>query len=558
MKLFTLLLSAGVFSSALLFKQQEEKTSGMSISNKTRFLSSGKNILPLKLTGPATVSDVVTKALAFKALLTTTQQSTLQQTYTTTLARKWSNLPCGSTCRNGIQIGTLTATQLTAALEVIQAAAGTTTNEGYDEFLQIRAAEEVLQATAGGTNYDEGNYYISFLNTPSASSAWMLQYGGHHYGANIAFNGGNVVGTTPMFEGVEPISWTTGATTYSPLSTEHDAMANMLAGLSASELATAKLSGTYSDVTLAPGETNGGSGTFPTTKVGLAVSTLTAAKKLLVLAAIQPWVQDVDDASAATLLSVYQNELDATYIAYTGNGTSGNAGSFLNANTNYVRVDGTSVWIEFICQTGVVFPAQIHYHSVWRDHTRDYGADLANTTLPVSLLSFTATMYDNKKTIAWSTAQEINVNHFEIEYTTDPSGGFKKITDIPATNTSNIKSYSFTDNITTSEVTGYYRLKVIDNNGSFTYSSVALIKAASVKSLVIFPTPATNKINITVPVEMNNATIKIIDSYGRNVLAINNVTGFRKEMFVSAFPAGIYFVRVLDNRTVYYSNFIKQ
>ena len=43
---------------------------------------------------PASVKDVVTKALAFKAMLTTAQQATLEQTYTTTLARRWSNLPC--------------------------------------------------------------------------------------------------------------------------------------------------------------------------------------------------------------------------------------------------------------------------------------------------------------------------------------------------------------------------------------------------------------------------------------------------------------------------------
>src|SRR5262245_55993158 len=44
------------------------------------------------LAAPTSVSDVVAKALAFKALLTTTQQATLEQTYTTTLARRWSNL----------------------------------------------------------------------------------------------------------------------------------------------------------------------------------------------------------------------------------------------------------------------------------------------------------------------------------------------------------------------------------------------------------------------------------------------------------------------------------
>lgn len=328
----------------------------------------------------AAVSDVVAKALAFKALLSTAQQQVLEQTYTTTLARRWSNLPCGSGCRNGIQLGTLNAEQLAAALEVIRAAAGTTTNEGSDEFNQVRLADAYLGANGGGSGYSSGIYFLSFLNTPSTTGPWMLQYGGHHYGANISFNQGHVVGTTPLFEALEPISFTTNGTTYAPLEQEHNALTAMLASLTAEQLTAAKLSQTFSDTTMSPGESNGGNGTFPTTKVGLAVSTLSASQKQLVLEAMKPWVRDMDDTVSANLLAIYQNELDGTYIAFTGNGTAGNASSFLNANTNYARLDGPSVWIEFACQNGVVFRNQIHYHTLWRDHQRDYGKDLSLTT----------------------------------------------------------------------------------------------------------------------------------------------------------------------------------
>ena len=257
---------------------------------------------------------------------------------------------------------------------------GTTANEGSDEFNQIRLADDFLGANGGGSGYSGGIYFISFLNTPTTTGAWMLQFGGHHYAANISYNQGRVVATTPHFYGVEPISFTLNGATYAPMMTERDNMANMLASLSSTQLATAKLSQTFSDVTLSPGESNGGSGTFPATKVGIQVSTLSAAQQLLVLEAMKPWVKDMDDTVAANLLTIYQNELSGTYIAYTGNGTSGDASSFLNANTNYARIDGPSVWIEFIVQTGAVFRNSIHYHSIWRDHVRDYGQDLSLTT----------------------------------------------------------------------------------------------------------------------------------------------------------------------------------
>ena len=326
------------------------------------------------------VSDVVTKALAFKALLTAAQQATLEQTYSATLGRKWSNLPCGAGCRNGIQLGTLSAQQLAAALEVIRAATGTMANEGYEEFHQTRLADAYLGQNGGGAGYSEGIYFLAFLNTPSTTGAWMIQFGGHHYGANIAFNQGHVVGTTPQFEAVEPLTFTLNGATYSPLAQEREALAAMLASLSADQLAAAKLSQTFGDTTMTPGESNGGNGTFPATKVGLAVSALSAAQKQLVLEAMKPWVRDMDDTVAANLLAIYQSELEGTYIAFTGNGVAGEASSFLVANTNYARIDGPTVWIEFACQNGVVLRNQIHYHTVWRDRARDYGKDLSLTT----------------------------------------------------------------------------------------------------------------------------------------------------------------------------------
>ena len=341
---------------------------------------SGRIKTPSSYQPRAVVSDVVAKALAFKSMLTAAQQATLEQAYTTTLARRWSNLPCGSSCRNGIQFSSLTSAQLAAALEVIKAAAGTAANEGSDEFNQIRLADTYLNSNGGGSGYGEGIYFIAFLNTPSTNGAWMLQYGGHHYGANIAYNQGHVVGATPLFYGLEPTSFTVNGTTYTPLVQEHDALAAMLAGLSTTQLAAAKLSQTFSDTTMSPGESNGGNGSFPTTKVGLPVSSLSSAQKQLVLEAMKPWVRDMEDTVAANILAIYQNELDATYIAYTGNGVSGDASSFLNANTNYARIDGPGVWIEFACQGGIVFRNQIHYHTLWRDHVRDYGGDLSLTT----------------------------------------------------------------------------------------------------------------------------------------------------------------------------------
>lgn len=324
----------------------------------------------------ASVTDVVNAANAFLATLSSSQQSTVLQTFNSTNVVKWSNLPTNLyTQRIGLTLGSLTSTQLTAALALLQAATGTTANEGYDEIQQVRAADDNLNANGGGAGYGSGLYYLAFLGTPSTTGTWMLQYGGHHMATNLTYSNGTVAGSTPKFEGVEPLSFTTAnanvlpaGTTYAPMSAEQAGMLAMIQGLSSTQQATAKLSQTFMDVVLGAQQ----DGKFPATKVGLPCSQLTSAQQALVMAAMAPWVKDADDATAASLLSYYQSQLASTYIAYAGTGN-------FTSQTDYARIDGPNVWIEFACQGGIVYQGQIHYHTIWRDRARDYGGNFYGT-----------------------------------------------------------------------------------------------------------------------------------------------------------------------------------
>jgi hypothetical protein len=321
--------------------------------------------------GETGVAHVVCLAQAFLATLSTDQQDSVVETLDLENAKLWSNLPCGLSCRDGIPFSSLNTTQLEAAKAVIAAATSATANQGYDEFSKINETDSLLYTAAGG-GYGPGNYIICFLGTPSTTGKWMLQFGGHHYAGNITFDAGSVVSITPSHQGIEPIKWTTaGGTVITPLADEETAMANMLASFSSSELTSAKISGTFSDCLMIPGSTTN---TFPTTKEGIQVSALNSTAQANVLLAMERWVEDMDSATAASFMQIYTNELANTYVCYASNtsGTSGSASSFFTTNTDYVRIDGPGIWVEFICQTGVVYPSQIHYHSVFRDHSRDY------------------------------------------------------------------------------------------------------------------------------------------------------------------------------------------
>ena len=278
---------------------------------------------------------------------------------------------------------------------MVKAATGSLPDEGYNEVTQTLMADDILNASGGMQNgdlggggmpsgggfdggagpgdgsgggngdYSSSSYFLAFLGTPSTTETWILQFGGHHLAINTTYKAGGVASATPEFRGIEPKVWTTeDGTVYAPLRSEQSTMVAMLASLSDGQLATAKLSNTFSDVLLGPGE----DGQFPETKSGLAVGSLSDEQRALVLDAMKPWVQDADDTTAKELLSIYEDELNDTYIAFSGN-------SALTTYADYVRIDGPSVWIEFVCQARIVYSSQIHYHTVWRDHERDYGAE---------------------------------------------------------------------------------------------------------------------------------------------------------------------------------------
>ncbi|MFJ4201704.1 DUF3500 domain-containing protein [Streptomyces sviceus] len=356
-----------------------------------------------KATGTAAV---VSAAAAFLNTLDSDQQAKTVLDFTQANATAWSNLPCAGTCRPGIDFGSLSDEQLAAAESVLKVALGSGKDTGYDHVMQTILADDVLasaestgsanpapSATAtdtatstaaptdvptgappsggggggGGFAYGSGYYYLAFLGTPSKTGTWQLHFGGHHLAVNITFKNGKVAGASPFFSGIEPTSWTADdGTTYEPMAKFRDGMLALTGSLTTEQLAAAKLSQSFGDVLLGPGS----DGEFPATKAGLKVSELSPKQQKLVLAAIHPWVADVDDATAKQLMKTYAKELKDTYISYSG-------GTGLDTNGDYVRIDGPSVWVEFICQTGVVYRDKVHYHTVYRDHTRDYGSEFS-------------------------------------------------------------------------------------------------------------------------------------------------------------------------------------
>ena len=312
---------------------------------------------------------IVCLADAFKATLSAEQVATLQRTYSKTDATKWSNFPefAERPRRVGIRLGSLSEGQLKAAEALLAAAmAQGVPNEGFDELEGNLAADEYLGERIGKTEtFNDGNYYLAYLGTPNLSGLWELQFGGHHFAVANTYKNGKLTGVTPSFRGVEPIApVTVNGQTHQSMEQERAAFAQMLGSLTKPQQDAARLSATFRDVLLGPGQ----DGQFPATKQGLNVGELTAAQKKLVLKAIGLYVNDLDPVTVAPVLAAYTADLANTFVAFSGSGTMSQAG-------DYVRIDGPRVWIEYSGQASRDIPGTVHPHSVWRDHVTDYGGN---------------------------------------------------------------------------------------------------------------------------------------------------------------------------------------
>ncbi len=313
--------------------------------------------------GGANTAAVVQAANAFLAALDATKRDKVEYAFTENKARQtWSNFPATAVAREGIVMSDLTADQQKAADALLAVALSPA---GAQQDVNIRSSDDELSRISQQGSSGFGalkDYYIAVYGTPSATQPFMIQFGGHHLARALTYNG-DKVSQTPQFVGTEPTSFQKNGTTVAPLKAESTAMFGIIAALDAQRKTAAKItSGTFDDLLMGPGKDTG---VFPAPE-GLLVSQLNADQKKLVTAAIQAYAGDLADAAAVKLMAKYESELAQTRI-----GWSNNTGP--TDENSYIRIDGPSVWIEFINTRSQSTP-NIHFHSVYRDKTNDYGS----------------------------------------------------------------------------------------------------------------------------------------------------------------------------------------
>lgn len=314
------------------------------------------------------IAKIICLAENFKSTLSAAQLATVELAYTVKDAQKWSNLPqhFAQPKRVGLNLGALNPTQLAAAKSLMAAVlVKDVPNEGYDELeANLFSDDYIARITGKNDIFSSGNFYIAFLGKLSATGLWALQFGGHHFAFENTYNNGKTIGTTPSFRGIEPMEMQTNGRTYTPLENERLAFKAILEVLSDDEKKAAKLTHTFTNLLLGPGQ----DGKFPITKQGLRIGNLSKRKQKAVIKAIKLYVDDLDVETSKKVMSQYLSELADTYLAYTGSNS-------VNQVADYVRLDGPNIWIEYSAQPTRELPNNTHGHTVWRDRKGDYGGN---------------------------------------------------------------------------------------------------------------------------------------------------------------------------------------
>jgi hypothetical protein len=146
----------------------------------------------------------------------------------------------------------------------------------------------------------------------------------------------------------------------------------------------------------------------------------------------------------------------------------------------------------------------------------------AGAVLPVQILSFTGTQQNNNVLLNWSIITPQEIDHFEIERSTNNST-YGKVGQLNSAVQLNIQqSFSYPDDITNvnSDVI-YYRLKVITKSGEVKYSNVLVVRKTTVKNTIaIMPNPAYDYLQIRLYSDKQaDVSIKLIDASGKLILA---------------------------------------
>lgn len=158
------------------------------------------------------------------------------------------------------------------------------------------------------------------------------------------------------------------------------------------------------------------------------------------------------------------------------------------------------------------------------------------SALPVKLASFSANKNEGQAHLKWTTAEETNSSHFEIQRSAN-GHNWATLETVKAATESRVTTpyYSF-DKLPLAGQ-NLYRLKMVDTDGTFAYSKIEALTFDSAQNALFYPNPAAERIHLSEAVLKTTTSLKLLDQTGKAVFETSRPTAIIQTGHISG---GLY------------------
>ncbi len=192
-----------------------------------------------------------------------------------------------------------------------------------------------------------------------------------------------------------------------------------------------------------------------------------------------------------------------------------------------------------------------------------------SSVLPISLLDFNLKKLNNRSIqIDWTSSTEINSDFFAVQRSTN-GRQWEQLETISAAGNSEVKiDYQYIDkNIPVTRTNSsnyYYRLKLVDLDGSYEYSPTRKLILDSFKNaqISIYPNPVSNLLNLNINeplLDSQNVMIEIYNLFGQKLFTQKQRINQEISLDLSFLPPAIYSLTITQkDQKIYNTRLLKQ
>ena len=217
-----------------------------------------------------------------------------------------------------------------------------------------------------------------------------------------------------------------------------------------------------------------------------------------------------------------------------------NSDGSIDATFNTGTGANNTVWSTVIQSDGKIIIGGMltTYNSMTRNRVARIIA--AEVVVPLKLLSFSGVRTYNENVLNWETTNEINTKNFIVERAYLGTNFFEITNVLAKGNAAN--NYRFIDNSAQSGVI-YYRLKMVDVDGRFTYSNTIKLDVEKGTLVQIFPNPVKDMLTVSVNSNLVNKYAVLMNMQGTR-LQIVNINSQTFTLDLSNYSSGVYLLKV--------------